>query len=37
MCTDTRESDFIPKECLVYEPALLRRHKGVCGLDGDLD
>jgi hypothetical protein len=33
----TIPSDFIPKECLVYEPALLRRHKGVRGLDGDLD
>jgi hypothetical protein len=30
-------SDFIPKESLVYEPTLLRRHKGVRGLDGDLD
>ena len=29
--------DFIPKEPLVYEPALLSRHKGVHGLDGDLD
>ena len=29
--------DCMPKECLVYEPALLRRHRGVRGLDGDLD
>jgi hypothetical protein len=29
--------DCIPKLRLVYEPALVRRHKGVRGLDGDLD
>jgi hypothetical protein len=30
-------SDFIPDEPLVYEPALVRRHTGVRGLDGDVD
>ncbi len=29
--------DCIPKLRFVYEPALVRRHKGVRGLDGDLD
>ena len=29
--------DCIPKYRIVYEPALVRRHKGVRGLDGDLD
>ena len=33
----TIPSDFFPKEVLAYEPVLLRRHKGVRGLDGDLD
>jgi hypothetical protein len=27
----------IPKLCFVYESALLHRHRGVRGLDGDLD
>jgi hypothetical protein len=30
-------SDCIPKLRFVYEPALVRRHKGVRGLDGDLN
>ena len=29
--------DCIPKYRIVYEPALVRRHRGVRGLDGDLD
>ena len=28
--------DFLPKVAIVYVPALVRRHKGVRGLDGDL-
>jgi hypothetical protein len=33
----TIPTDFFPKEVLAYEPILLRRHKGVRGLDGDLE
>jgi hypothetical protein len=29
--------DCIPKYRIFYEPALVRRHRGVRGLDGDLD
>jgi hypothetical protein len=29
--------DCIPKYRIVYEPALVRRHRGVRGLDGDVD
>ena len=34
---DKIPDDCIPKLRFVYEPALVRRHKGVRGLDGDLD
>ena len=33
---DKIPDDCIPKLRFVYEPALVRRHRGVCGLDGDL-
>jgi hypothetical protein len=33
---DKIPDDCIPKLRFVYEPALVRRHKGVRGLDGDL-
>ena len=29
--------DFLPKLRFGFEPALLSRHRGVRGLDGDLD
>jgi hypothetical protein len=34
---DKIPSDCIPKLRFVYEPALVRRHKDVRGLDGDLE
>ncbi len=34
---DKIPDDCIPKLRFVYEPALVRRYKGVRGLDGDLD
>jgi hypothetical protein len=32
-----REPRFVTKSIVVSEPALVRRHQGVSGLDGDLD